>query len=328
MSSTSVALAHPLAHRFTDGIYEEGLSDVLRGLLYIPRQLSHTWLYDERGCRLLEKICDLPEHYPVRTETGIMQAHAREMAAMLGDEALAIIQYGSDSGPRLRWLLNTLSQPLAYVPIDFAGPSLARAARALRRDYPRLLVLPVCAEFTRRPELPLQLPGQARRLLYMAGSTLGNYEPQELQRMLTSMRELAGPSGAALVGIDLCADPGVLERAYNDSRGLSAEFNLNALRHANRRLGIGFEISHFRHRAVWAEAQRRIELQLVSTVNQSIRLGAAVIRLLRGDFIRTQCRQQYTLSEFARVASHAGWAVSGSWTDSSERFAVQLLAPV
>ncbi len=315
-----------LADRFVDGIYEQGLSDVLRGLLYIPRRLSHIWLYDERGSRLFERICDLPEYYVTRTETAIMRAHARDMAAHLGGP-LALIEYGSGSSDKTRMLIDALPELRAYVPVDIAVSSLARAARALGHDYPQLAVLPLCADFTRTLQLPPQLDPHMRRLIYFPGSTLGNYEPAEARRLLGAMHALAGPDGMALVGIDLVKERALLERAYDDARGVTAEFNLNALRHVNRRLGIGFDISHFRHRALWMDAEQRIEMHLVSAVPQTVRVGGAVIRMLRGDFIRTECCHKYDAQSFAQLAAAAGWRVREAWSDANRWFSVQLLAP-
>lgn len=316
-----------LAERFTDGVYDQGLSDVLRGLLYIPRQLSHTWLYDERGSRLFEKICALPEYYVTRLETDIMRAHARQMAALLGEE-LSVIEFGSGNSAKIRPLLDQLPRLRAYLPIDIAASSLARAARALRRDYPSLQVIPLCADFTRRLELPLHVAGDTRRLVYFPGSTLGNYQPPEARRLLGTMRALAGAGGAALIGIDMVKERAVLEHAYDDSHGVTAQFNLNALRHVNRRLGIGFDVGQFRHRALWAEAEQRIEMHLVSATNQSVRMGAAVIRLLRGEFIRTECSHKYTPQSFAALAEQAGWRLQHSWSDDRGWFGVQLLVPL
>jgi dimethylhistidine N-methyltransferase len=323
MASTNFAFAD----RFTDGVYDEGLSDVLRGLLYIPRQLSHTWLYDERGSRLFEKICALPEYYLTGLELAIMRSCAPQMASML-DAELALIEFGSGDSAKIRPLLDTLPRLRAYVPIDIAASSLARAARAVQRDYPSVRVLPLCADFSRKLELPAQVSAIARRVVYFSGSTLGNYEPPEAVHLLGTMRRLAGDAGAALVGIDLAKERSVLERAYDDSQGVTAEFNLNALRHVNRRLGVGFELGHFRHRAVWMEAEQRIEMHLVSAVNQAIRIGAAVIRMLRGDFIRTECSHKYTQESFAQLAAQAGWGVQHAWTDQRGWFSVQLLTPL
>jgi dimethylhistidine N-methyltransferase len=195
----------------------------------------------------------------------------------------------------------------------------------MRRDYPSLNVLPLCADFTRPLELPLAALDGTRRLIYFPGSTLGNYDRLEAVRLLSSMRAVAGAGGAALIGIDLVKDRAVLERAYDDAGGVTAEFNLNALRHVNRRLGIGFDTSHFRHRALWVEAQQRIEMHLVSTANQTIRMGAAVIRLLRGEFIRTECSHKYTPDAFEILAAEAGWKVQANFTDERRWFAVVLL---
>lgn len=312
-----------LADRFVDGVYDEGLSDVLRGLLYIPRQLSHVWLYDERGCRLFEKICETPEYYVTRSETELMQTYAHTMAELLGPN-VSLIEYGSGNSAKTRLLLNALRAPHSYVPIDIAASSLARAARAIQRDYPRLDVLPLCADFTRNPELPPQsIP--ARRVVFFPGSTLGNYDSTDAVRLLAGMRELVGPDGAALVGIDLRKDTQLLERAYNDVDGVTAEFNLNALRHVNRRLCLGFDVSRFKHRAIWQEAESRIEMHLVSSINQTIRMGAAVVRMLRGDFIRTEYSHKYTHESFARLAGLAGWRVREHWSDADGHLSMQLL---
>jgi dimethylhistidine N-methyltransferase len=314
-----------LAERFVEGIHEQGLSDVLRGLLYIPRQLSHTWLYDERGSRLFEKICELPEYYVTRTETAIMRTHAQHMAAPLPGP-LALIEYGSGTSDKTRSLIEALPGLHTYVPIDIAASGLARAARAIRHEHPGLEVLPLCADFTRPLQLPSQLDPGLRRLVYFPGSTLGNYEPLEARRLLIAMRTLAGPSGMALIGIDLVKERSLLERAYDDAHGVTAEFNLNALRHVNRRLGIGFEIGHFRHRALWLEAEQRMEMHLVSATQQAVHIGGAVVRMLRGEFIRTECCHKYTLESFEHLAADAGWRVHDQWSDERRWFSVQLLS--
>jgi dimethylhistidine N-methyltransferase len=207
MATSNIALAD----RFSDGCYEQGLAEVLRGLLYIPRQLSHVWLYDERGSRLFEKICQLPEYYLTRVETAILRAYAPAMAAAIGSDA-TLIEFGSGDGAKTRLLLDALQQPRHYVPVDIAASSLARTARALQRDYPQLKVLPLCADFTGRIELP-PLTASARTLIYFPGSTLGNYSVSDAVRLLRLMRELAGSEGLALIGFDLVKERTLLERA-------------------------------------------------------------------------------------------------------------------
>jgi dimethylhistidine N-methyltransferase len=213
------------------------------------------------------------------------------------------------------------------VPIDIAASSLGRAARAVQRDYPDLSVLPLCADFSRRIELPEALPSEAPRLVYFPGSTLGNYESVEARRLLLTMRGLAGAGGAALLGIDLVKDRALLEHAYNDSQGVTAEFNLNALRHVNRRLGLGFDVGRFRHRAQWVESAQRIEMHLLASAPQSVRMGAAVVRMQRGDYIRTECSHKFSLEGLGALAADAGWQARASWCDPQQWFAVVLLEP-
>lgn len=313
------------ATRFTDGIYDQGISDVLRGLMSIPRQISSTWLYDERGSRLFERICELPEYYITRTESAILQQHAAAIADELGS-GITLIDYGSGNSGKVQLLLRQLRQPAAYVPIDIAASSLARAARQIRRHHPGLTVAPLCANFTQSPALPPQVAA-GRRVLFFPGSTLGNFDSGEATRLLARMRAQAGTDGLALVGIDLAKDPAMLERAYDDVAGVTAQFNLNALRHLNRRLGTCFEVPQFRHRAQWVPAQQRIEMHLVSATHQTIRLGAAVVRLRRGDYVRTECSHKYSLAGFAQLVAAAGWRLRNHWSDAAQWFSVQLLEP-
>jgi dimethylhistidine N-methyltransferase len=307
--------------------HQEGLPEVLRGLLYTPRELSHTWFYDERGSRLFEKICEQPEYYVTRLENQIMRERAAAMAELLGQpQHLTVIEYGSGNGEKIRSLFDVLPGLRAYVPIDIAASGLARAARTLRQEYPSLNVQPLCANFMQRFELPLPAADDSRRLVYFPGSTLGNYDRLASIRLLSSMRSLAGAGGAALIGIDLVKDPSILERAYDDARGVTAEFNLNALRHVNRRLGIGFDVGRFEHRALWVEQQQRMEMHLVSTSVQSIRIGAVLIRLRRGESIRTELCHKYTLRGFDLLAAEAGWRLQANFTDERGWFAVVLLS--
>ena len=163
-------------------------------------------------------------------------------------------------------------------------------------------------------------------MVYFPGSTIGNYSAGDAVRLLRRMRELGGNGGLALVGYDLIKERALLERAYDDSQGVTAEFNLNALRHVNRRLGVGFDLSHFRHRALWLEPEQRIEMHLVSTVDQTVRVGTTPIRIRRGEFIRTEYCHKYTPESFASLALQAGWSPVQGWTDERHWFCVQLLA--
>lgn len=301
-------------------------SGVLDGLRKSPKELSPVWFYDELGSFLFDSICDLPEYYLTRTEQGIMQMHAAEMAQYIGPD-VALIEFGSGTSVKTRLLLDQLEQPAAYVAVDISREQLLDAAGLLARDYPALRVIPVCADFTQPIELPKQIAAAQRRVVYFPGSTLGNFMPDQARQLLASMRNIIGRDGAVLIGIDLKKDPQTLQRAYDDPVGVTAEFNLNALRHINRELGANFDLDAFDHRAIWLEDKSRIEMHLVSTRDQVVDLAGEQVSIRRGEHLRTECCHKYTLDGFAELAASAHLAVTRVWTDAEKKFSVQLLEP-
>jgi L-histidine Nalpha-methyltransferase len=301
-------------------------AELLAGLRMSPKQLSPMWFYDERGSQLFERICRLPEYYLTRTELAIMHRYAEEMAQHIGPGA-ALIEPGAGSSEKTRLLLDRLQAPSSYVPIDISRDFLLKSAKTLADDYPTLRIVPVCADFTTPFEMPVQVSWAQRRVVYFPGSTIGNFEPDDALRVLITMRSIIGRQGAILIGTDLKKDPGVLIPAYNDAEGVTAEFNLNALQHINRKLGANFELQGFEHRAVWAEEESRIEMHLVSLRDQNVRIGPQLIEFQRGEHLRTECSHKYTLDGFAQLARAAELSVARVWMDDQQWFAVQLLQP-
>lgn len=299
---------------------------VLEGMRKHPRQLSPVWFYDELGSFLFDSICELPEYYLTRTERQIMQAHAADMAHHIGPDA-AIIEFGSGTSTKTRDLLTQLEKPAAYVPVDIARDHLLAAASAIARDYSTLRVIPICADFTQPFDLPTTVYAAARRVVYFPGSTLGNFDPAQARGLLQRMRQIIGANGAVLIGIDLKKDPRILERAYNDRAGVTAEFNINALRHLNRELGTDFDLDAFEHLAVWVEDQSRIEMHLVSKRDQTVHLGDESVEIEKGEHLTTEFCHKYTLETFADLAATAGLSVSRVWMDPAKQFSVQLLEP-
>jgi L-histidine Nalpha-methyltransferase len=299
-------------------------SDALEGLRKSPKQLSPVWFYDEQGSCLFDSICELPEYYLTRTEMQIMTRHAAQMAQRIGPHA-ALIEFGSGSSDKTRILLDKLESPACYVPIDISRDYLFETAGLLARDYPSLRITPVCADFTQPFDLPVHIAAAHRRVVYFPGSTLGNFETEAAQRVLTTMRTIIGRKGAILIGIDLRKDPSVLKRAYNDAAGVTAEFNLNALRHMNRELGADFDVDAFEHSALWIENLSRIEMHLVSKRDQEVHLGDETVVIQRGEHLRTECCHKYTLEGFAELAASADLAVTDVWMDPDRKFSVQML---
>lgn len=301
--------------------------EVVEGLRRSPKELSPVWFYDEVGSLLFDSICELPEYYVTRTEVSIMQQHAAQMAEHIGPRA-ALIEFGSGTSTKTRQLLDNLEQPQAYVPVDIARDHLREAAAATARNYPLLPVYPVCADFTQPFELPRAAAQAQRRVVYFPGSTLGNFTRERAGALLTLIRRLIGQQGALLIGIDLRKDPAMLRQAYNDAAGVTAEFNLNALRHLNRELRSNFDVQAFRHQAVWVEEESRIEMHLISTRDQVVYLRGERFEFRRDERMRTECCHKYTLESFAELAAVAGLGVIRVWMDPEQKFSVQLLEPL
>jgi len=302
----------------SDGFRDE----VLRGLRQQQKEIPSKYFYDERGSRLFDRICELEDYYPTRTEAAIMREHVAEMAELLGPSCL-LIEYGSGSSTKTRILLDHLREPAAYVPVDISCEHLLRAAADLRQVYPGLRVLPVCADYTAHFELPDRDGAVARTAVYFPGSTVGNFHPEQAREFLRHVVDVAGPGGALLIGVDLKKDPRILERAYNDREGVTAAFNLNMLARINRELGAEFDLDAFRHHAFYNEDHGRIEMHLVSLRAQTVRVGNVAIAFREGETIFTESSYKYDRDEFAQLAGRVGWTVERVWTDAQGLFSVQ-----
>jgi dimethylhistidine N-methyltransferase len=301
------------------------LDEVLPGLRSPQKELPCKLLYDEVGSQLFEQITNLDEYYPTRAELRILRAAGPAIAQQLGPECL-VVEYGSGSSLKTRLLLDALERPAGYVPIDISREQLQQAASALRQSYSGLEVMPVCADYTARLELPMPLPRHRRRVAYYPGSTVGNFVPEDARRFLGRVREMCGPDGGLLIGVDLKKDPLMLHRAYNDALGITAAFNLNMLRRLNRELGATFALDQFRHYAFYNPVFARVEMHLVSLTEQLVHIGTIPIHFDRGESIWTEASYKYTPVEFAALAAQAGWQVQHVWTDDRGLFSVQYLS--
>lgn len=300
------------------------LADVLEGLSRPRKTIPCKYFYDARGSRLFDRICELEEYYVTRTELSIMDAHAGEMAAAIGPRCL-LIEYGPGSGRKTRLLLDHLDDPVAYVPIDISSDALTRFAHSLAIECPGLEVLPIVGDYTAGFKTPPSDRPPSRRVVYFPGSTIGNLESPEAVRLLARAAESAGRDGGLLIGVDLKKDLGVLEAAYNDGPGVTAAFNLNLLIRINRELGADFRTDRFRHRAVWNEREGRMEMHLVSLVDQGVRIGTRQIHFAKDETIFTESCYKYSLGQFAGLSARAGWTLERVWTDPRRWFSVQYL---
>lgn len=297
-------------------------SDLLQALSRHPRSISPKYFYDAEGSRLFDRICELPEYYPTRTEIGILQRSAGEMAALAGPGA-EIVEFGAGSLRKVRLLLQAFEAPARYLPIDISGEHLRDAAAILRAEFRGLDVQPVVADYTQGLALP-PVTGRGRRIGFFPGSTIGNFTPQEAMAFLhDAAAALRG--GALLIGADLVKDPHVLHAAYNDAQGVTAAFNLNVLARANRELATNFVLPQFAHYAFYNAPLQRIEMHLVSRVRQAVTLAGERFTIEEGEALHTENSCKFTVDGLRELARRAGFRPGPVWTDPERLFSVHWL---
>lgn len=303
----------------------ESLDEIARGLASAPKRLPCKLFYDDHGSRLFERICELPEYYPTRSELEILNEHGADMARQLGAHAV-LVELGSGASVKTRVLLDALDDPAVYVPIDISTATLLDSARALGVRYPSLDVRPLAVDYTRDLSLPLSDAERAGPVsVFFPGSTIGNFEPREASEFLARVRRASGQRARLLIGVDLPKERQVLEAAYDDAAGVTAQFNRNILRVLNRDYGGHFALEDFEHRAVWNESEQRVEMHLVSRRAHVARLGTLPVPLRANEPIVTEYCYKYSLDAFRGLAESAGFQVSEVWLDSRGLFSVQLL---
>jgi len=295
---------------------------VLEGLSRKQKVLSSKFFYDRRGSELFDEITGLDEYYPTRTEIGILERFGEEIAAAVGANP-TVVEFGAGSVRKIRLLLDAVHAPV-FVPIDISRDHLVHSAKELADDYPETRVVAICADFTTDVALPGDLPA-TNRLGFFPGSTLGNFTRTDARHFLEQTRTTLGPGSAFLVGIDLRKDAETLHAAYNDSRGITAAFNLNLLSRINNELGARFDLTAFRHEAPWVEDEGRIEMRLYSTVEQSVNVAGASFQFAEGEYIHTENSHKYGVAEFQALARNAGYEPAHVWVDEGERFSLHYL---
>jgi dimethylhistidine N-methyltransferase len=298
---------------------------VLNGLSRPQKRLPCRFLYDERGSDLFEAICETPEYYPTRTEIGILERHAKAMATLIGPDA-TLIEYGSGAGHKVKLLLHALDRPRAYVGIEVSREILLRATDDLSLDWPTLQVVAICADFLTPMALPPTLQrGGGRRVAFFPGSSIGNFTPAEATRFLAQCRAMIGPGGGMLVGVDLKKDAALLNAAYNDAAGVTADFTLNLLERMNRELGGDFVAGRFAHDAKYDAAAGRVVIHIRSLADQTATVAGRRFSFAKGEGIHTEDSWKYTVSDFQMLARDAGYTPLACWTDPADLFSVHYL---
>jgi L-histidine Nalpha-methyltransferase len=304
--------------------------DVRKGLTANPKHLPCCYFYDGEGSFLFEEICALPEYYLTRAEREILEARADELIARF-PVCPMLVELGSGSAAKTRLLIETCVRrhgQLRYVPIDICRVMLEESSLQLLEDYPGLEILAIAAEY-RDGLAHLSSLGTTPKLILWLGSNIGNFHRSEAVRFLQQVRATMATGDALLVGVDLRKGRHVLEPAYDDSRGITADFNLNLLARINRELGGHFDLDAFQHRAIYNEDLGRIEMYLVSTKDQQVRVDQLNLQvsLSAGEAIHTEDSYKYSFAEIESLAAATSFQITSQWLDHQHRFSVSLLAP-
>ena len=300
------------------------LEDAVTGLTDHPKTLPAKYFYDAEGSRLFEAICDLPEYYPTRTETALLRRIAPEIAARVMEGAV-LVEFGSGASTKTRILLDAMPQVAVYAPIDISETAVEEASKAIRRDYPGLIVAPLVDDFTRAFRLPAAARGRPVTGFF-PGSTIGNFAPADAEIFLRGAHTLLGEGAMFVVGVDIAKSADVLVPAYDDAQGVTAAFNKNVLARINSELGGDFDLTAFDHRAVWNPDESRMEMHLVSQVDQVAHLAGREIAFTAGETIHTENSYKYAANAFVELAHRAGWKVAARWISDSPSFGVFALA--
>ena len=300
----------------------DSLADLLKGLGCAPKQINPRFFYDARGSELFEKITQLPEYYPTRTEKAILKHNAEDIASLVGRHGV-LIEPGSGNCEKVRLLLDAL-HPSAYIPLDISAEFLSASACQLGKEFSWLNVQAVCADFSGPWQEHTQLPA-GKRVVFYPGSTIGNMDPASARAFLSGLRPLIGPGGGVLIGVDLQKSETVLNAAYNDAQGVTAAFNLNVLSAVNAIADADFQLDMFSHQAFYNTERSRIEMHLISKRKQTVNVGGIPVLFEQGESVHTENSYKYSLESFAELAATAGLQVQRSWCDDGQLFSVHYL---
>lgn len=299
------------------------VEDVVAGLSATPKRIAPKYFYDTEGSRLFEEITQLQEYYPTRSEHEILREHGRAIVQHFPTGA-ALVEFGSGACIKVRFLLDAADKLKSYVPVDIAGEFLALEAETLRKDYPRLKILPLVADFMKPFVLPTDVADMPR-VGFFPGSTIGNLDPHEASAFLRHAGTVLGQGSVMIVGVDLVKNADVLNAAYNDAAGVTAKFNLNLLRRLNRELGGNFKLDTFEHHAFYNHDKSRIEMHLASRKRQKVKVAGSTFDFRAGETIHTENSCKYTPDSFRCLAKGSGWTPVDMWTDKAGLFSVHAL---
>jgi dimethylhistidine N-methyltransferase len=298
--------------------------EVHSGLSERQKRLPAKYFYDKKGSQLFDEITRLPEYYQTRTEVALLKQHVNEMAELIGEHS-CLLELGSGSSIKIRLLLEAI-EPEIYIPMDISREHLIDSAQCLANDYPWLTVHATCVDYSQHWDVPDFGPG--RYNAFFPGSSIGNFMPSEALTLLEQVRRLVGHGGGLLIGVDLKKDIAIIEAAYNDAQGVTAEFNLNMLSHINNQLNADFELDNFSHKAVYNKTKSRIEMHLECINSHLVNINDNIYSFAYGETIHTENSYKYSTGEFQQLAKQAGFSPVKVWSDEEALFSIHYLTAV
>ncbi|HWJ68428.1 MAG TPA: L-histidine N(alpha)-methyltransferase [Sphingobium sp.] len=304
-----------------DGVALAFRADVLSGLAARQKAIPARWFYDLAGSELFEQITALPEYYPTRTESALLESYGPQIAEAVG-RGRVVVEFGSGSSVKTPLLLREVD-PAAYVPIDISGEFLRQSSAILAARFPDLSILPVEADFMKPVRLPAAVQGRDM-LGFFPGSTIGNLVPRTAIDLLRSMRETLGDGAQLLVGIDRVKEIDRLLAAYDDAQGVTARFNLNLLARINRELGGDIPVDRFRHVARWNAEWSRVEMHLQALADIGFTVAGRPFSMREGETIHTENSHKYQPGQARFMLQASGWSATAQWTDADENFLILL----
>jgi len=296
------------------------LNEIIQSLSKSQKELSCKFFYDKRGSMLFEQISELEEYYLTRTEISILNNNIRHISDAVGKEAL-ILELGSGSSRKIRILLDNFKSVAAYIPVDISRKFLLQSAGKLSKEYSDLKIIPIIADYTRPFTIPEFEMLYSKIVAYYPGSTIGNFTREQAQYFLKNIAGLCGIKSGLLIGIDLKKESKILEKAYNDGKGITAKFNLNILKNMNNSFGTNFEINKWKHIAFYNEEHGRVEMHLQSLEEQSVRVNGTSILFKKDETIHTENSYKYSIEEFEEMID-AFYSLKNVWSDPGNKFAV------
>ena len=299
---------------------ESILDEVISALSKNQKELPCKYFYDNYGSDLFDQITELEEYYLTRSEISILNENIDVISRTISSNAV-LIELGSGSSKKIRIILDHLESPEAYIPVEISEEYLLNSIEKLKFEYPSLNISPVIADYTRPFELPKLYSNHSNKVVYYPGSTIGNFNPETAASFLKRISELCGAGSSLLIGVDLKKDIETIEKAYNDEKGITKEFNLNILKNLNEILGSDFNISKWDHNAFYNVELGRIEMHLVSTDNQKVNINGTSINFSKGETIHTENSYKFTVDEFEALIS-SFYNLKRVWKDVDNNFAL------